>query len=87
VDLPALVRRLAAAVSCPLLAKPGIDPGDAEDDSTPAAFAAVVHSLVEHNVRLIGGCCGTTERHVAAIAAACTLPRDPVIPPHRGARP
>lgn len=71
-DLPTLVRRLAAAVPCPLLAKPGIAPGDGEVDSTPSTFAAAVPGLLDQNVRLIGGCCGTTDAHVAALAAACS---------------
>jgi len=70
-DALAIVRRLAGAVACPLLVKPGVAPGDPEEDSTPAAFAVAVPVLVAHNVRMIGGCCGTTEAHIAALAAAC----------------
>jgi homocysteine S-methyltransferase len=73
----AAVRQLSRAVTCPLLVKPGVMPGDAESDSTPAAFAAALPALVEYNVRLIGGCCGTTEAHVAALAAACAIHRNP----------
>ena len=68
-----LVRRLANAVACPLLVKPGADTGDPAGGATPAAFAAAVPGLLEHNVRLIGGCCGTTEAHIAALAAACAI--------------
>ncbi len=83
----ALVRRLAAAVACPLMVKPGVAAGDPECDSTPTAFAAAVPELLEHNVRLIGGCCGTTEAHVAALAAACAAHRIPQPPLRRGAAP
>jgi homocysteine S-methyltransferase len=76
----AVVRRLAGAVACPLLVKPGVAPGDPEHDSTPSAFAAAVPGLIGYNVRLIGGCCGTTEAHVAALAAACAVPRNPENP-------
>ena len=31
---------------------------------SPADLAAAVPGLLEHNVRLIGGCCGTNEQHV-----------------------
>jgi methionine synthase I (cobalamin-dependent) len=82
-----LVRRLAAAVACPLLIKPGVATGDPESDSTPTAFAAAVPELMEHNVRLIGGCCGTTEAHVAALAAACAAHRILQPPLRRGAAP
>jgi 5-methyltetrahydrofolate--homocysteine methyltransferase len=49
-------------------------------DSTPAAFAAALPALVEYNVRLIGGCCGTSEAHVAALATARAIPRNPQRP-------
>jgi methionine synthase I (cobalamin-dependent) len=83
----ALVRRLAAAVSGPIMVKPGVASGDPECDSTPSAFAAAVPELLEYNVRLIGGCCGTTEAHVAALAAACAAHRSLQPPLRRGAAP
>jgi 5-methyltetrahydrofolate--homocysteine methyltransferase len=57
-------------LDCPLLVKPsaGTPPGTDQD---PASFAAAVPRLLECNVRLLGGCCGTSEAHVAALAAAC----------------
>jgi methionine synthase I (cobalamin-dependent) len=64
-----LVGRLRRAVGCPILVKPGVAASDPASESTPAAFAAAVPALLEHGARLIGGCCGTTEQHVAAIAA------------------
>jgi methionine synthase I (cobalamin-dependent) len=70
--VPEIVRRLARAVTCPLLVKPGVASDDPDARSTPSAFAAALVALVEYNVRLVGGCCGTTEAHVAAIAAACS---------------
>jgi methionine synthase I (cobalamin-dependent) len=76
-DVLSLVRRLARAVACPLLVKPGVAAGDPPGLSTPAAFVAAVPEMIRHNVRLIGGCCGTTETHIAAIAAACTGHRIP----------
>jgi 5-methyltetrahydrofolate--homocysteine methyltransferase len=82
-----IVRRIAAAVACPLLVKPGIDPGDPDDDATPAAFAAAVPGLIARNVRLIGGCCGTTDAHVAAIAAACDCNPHPDTDPAGGTTP
>ena len=76
-----VVRRLARAVTCPLLVKPGVLPRDVQNDSTPAAFAAALPGLLEYNVRLVGGCCGTTEAHIAALAAACAVHRNPDKPP------
>ena len=55
---------------CPLLVKPSAGvPILADED--PASFAAAVPRLVACNVRLMGGCCGTSDAHVAALAAAC----------------
>ena len=49
-----------------------------EYDETPAQMAPVVGEMLEaNNVNLIGGCCGTTPAHIAAIAerAAQASPR------------
>jgi len=37
---------------------------------TPAPFAATMRALVARGARLIGGCCGTTPAHVAALEKA-----------------
>jgi methionine synthase I (cobalamin-dependent) len=39
-------------------------------DTAPDRFAQSVPELVARGVRLVGGCCGSTPKHVAAIAAA-----------------
>lgn len=82
-----IVGRLAQAVACPLLVKPGIAPDDDADRSSPSAFAAAVPALLKLGVRLIGGCCGTTDAHIAALAAACSA--SPLSPnaPCRGTAP
>jgi methionine synthase I (cobalamin-dependent) len=36
----------------------------------PVEFNRVTPQLISEGVRLIGGCCGTTPAHVAAIASA-----------------
>ncbi len=61
-------------VSCPLLVKPGVYPS-AGTGSDPSAFAAAVPALLESNVRLLGGCCGTTDAHVAALAGVLFIPQ------------
>jgi 5-methyltetrahydrofolate--homocysteine methyltransferase len=71
----AFAERMDRIVACPLLVKPGAgDPG--RPDGSPGSFAAAVPRLLEHNVRLLGGCCGTTDRHVAALRAACETMKD-----------
>ena len=63
-------RRLAPHTRLPLLVKPGGGmPG--EPPEPPGAFAAAVPALLSAGVRFLGGCCGTTEAHVAALRAAC----------------
>ena len=79
---PAL--RLAEALhrvsDLPLILKPGAGlPG--EPLATPESFARAVSDLEALGARLIGGCCGTTEAHVAALRSACPPPD----PPHHTA--
>lgn len=66
----ALIEKLRPATPLPLLAKPGAGkPGD--DPESPESFARAVPRLLDCGVRLLGGCCGTTDAHVAALRAAC----------------
>jgi methionine synthase I (cobalamin-dependent) len=65
----ALADRLRQATELPLLVKPSAGlPGDRP--ASPAQFAQAVPALLGLGVRLLGGCCGTTEAHVAALRAA-----------------
>lgn len=62
--------RLVPLTRLPILLKPSAGrPGDPLD--SPETFAAAVPALLSRGVRLLGGCCGTTEAHVAALRAAC----------------
>lgn len=61
-----LARMLRAATDHPILLKPSAGlPGSPLEP--PEFFGAAVPELVALGVRLIGGCCGTTEAHVAAL--------------------
>ena len=73
----AFAERLDGQVRCPLLVKPSAGTPSRPDDD-PAAFAAAVPRLLDRNVRLFGGCCGTSDAHVAALAAACARCRSHV---------
>ncbi len=53
---------------------------------TPASLAAVLERFVDHGwLNIVGGCCGTTDAHVNALAqmAAGKRPRRPAAPSHR----
>ncbi len=66
----------AARPDALLIAKPNAGlPEIAEDDSvvykvTPAEMAAYARRYVALGARIVGGCCGSTAEHVAAIAKA-----------------
>lgn len=65
----------AAKTGVPIWAKPNAGlpvPGTipARYDTTPEQMGAVAVLLVEAGAQIVGGCCGTTPAHLAAIAAA-----------------
>ena len=70
---PYLVSKLRRDVKGPLLCKPNAgnpvigDDGVARYDMTPAEFAAIVGDCVKMGAALVGGCCGTTPEHIAAL--------------------
>jgi 5-methyltetrahydrofolate--homocysteine methyltransferase len=70
----AFAERLGKTSRVPLLVKPGT--GSRGDTvMSPAELSAVVPTLLAHNVRLIGGCCGTDESHIAAVADCLRIHR------------
>lgn len=68
-----LVSRLRRYVKIPLICKPNAgmpviqEDGLAHYDMTPADFAAVVAACADMGATLLGGCCGTTPAHIAAL--------------------
>ncbi|MEQ1860960.1 MAG: homocysteine S-methyltransferase family protein, partial [Chthoniobacteraceae bacterium] len=50
----------------------GLPDADGRYGLTPAVFAEGAHALAGRGVRLIGGCCGTTPEHIAALVARLT---------------
>ena len=68
-----LVSKLRRYVRIPLICKPnaGIpvirEDGLAHYDMSPADFAAVIQDCTAVGATLLGGCCGTTPEHIAAI--------------------
>ncbi len=59
-----------------------------EYDETPEQMAAIIREFAESGfLNIVGGCCGTTPEHIAAIADAVRglRPRDPARPCHQPA--
>ena len=68
------VERLARVVSCPIAVKPNAGMPKVVDGQTvftvgPEAFAADVADLIAAGASIVGGCCGTTPAHIAAVTA------------------
>ena len=89
----AQLRRLHEIARVPLIAKPNagfpqVVDGRTVYDCPPEAFTAYLADMAEAGVMIFGGCCGTTEEHIAALkekTAALTLRRpapaaDPRLP-------
>lgn len=60
--LAALARELSAALPVPLVLKP-------DGALAPGPWAAEVSAAAAAGARLVGGCCGTSAAHLAALAA------------------
>ncbi len=65
--LAALAAWAHDAIAVPFAAKPS--PGLPGEVLAPAAFAAAVRPAIQAGARLVGGCCGATAEHLAALAA------------------
>ena len=84
----AFVKRLAARTSLPIVVKPNAGLPKVVDGRTvftvgPEEFARDVAALVEAGASVVGGCCGTTPAHIAAVHALLqgkTCSRQPTPP-------
>lgn len=81
--LPQL-RRLREFAAVPLIAKPNagmpeIADGKTVYNCTPEKFVELVPELLQAGVAVFGGCCGTNEEHIAALARA--LENTEIVPP------
>ncbi|GAA1479444.1 methionine synthase [Nocardioides aestuarii] len=84
-DLRPYVAELARVADCFVSAHPnaGLPNEFGEYDETPDQMAAVLGDFASQGlVNLVGGCCGTTPEHIAAIATAAkgSEPRTPARP-------
>ena len=78
------VRRLASLTSLPIIAKPNagmprVVDGRTVYDLGPEDFAKGVVALIEAGASIVGGCCGSTPAHVAALSAATCSSRFSVL--------
>ena len=73
-QLESVIRNLREAVSLPIVAKPNAglpvidDAGRAVYPMEPAAFGESMRRLIAAGASIVGGCCGTTPEHIAALA-------------------
>lgn len=67
-----IIERVLPHTSLPLICKPNAGKPCANDptkyDLSPEAFAAEMKSLLDAGARIVGGCCGTTPEHIAALS-------------------
>jgi len=69
-EMAVLLQRLPAGYPLavyPAAGSPQLRNGRFHYDVTPQPFAATMRDIVAKGVRLIGGCCGTTPAHIAAL--------------------
>lgn len=70
-----LVAEIRAITDAPLLAEPNagqprLEEGTTVYDESPRHYAASAAAIVAQGANLIGGCCGTTPEHIAALVKA-----------------
>ncbi|MBD5538775.1 MAG: dihydropteroate synthase, partial [Desulfovibrio sp.] len=70
-----VVRELLAVCACPVMAEPNAGLPELRDGQTvfpmgPEAFAQKTAAFAALGARVLGGCCGTTPAHIAALSRA-----------------
>jgi homocysteine S-methyltransferase len=79
-DVPGTISYLRRFTQMPLGAYPNVgrylDPGWQHDESTGAeAYLEDVRGWIAEGATIVGGCCGTTPEHIAAIVRELSPPR------------
>jgi methionine synthase I (cobalamin-dependent) len=72
-EMATLLRQLSAEhrlAVYPTAGSPQLRKGRFHYDVTPQPFAATMRDIVAKGARLVGGCCGTTPAHIAALGKA-----------------
>lgn len=89
VQMAALLPTLLACTSLPVIVNPNAGLPQCLDgrtvyDVAPAAFADELRHMAENGAWALGGCCGTTPAHIAALRQAVqSLPPVPIAPKRR----
>jgi len=71
-DFAQLTAALRSAVTCPVMIQPNAGRPELAGGQTvyrlsPAEFAGAMRAVVKAGARIVGGCCGTTPAHIAAV--------------------
>ena len=71
-----ILKLIRQYTSLPIIVKPNAGlpkqkDGNTYYDVTPDSFAEALKELVENGANIVGGCCGTTPAHIAAMCEAC----------------
>ena len=87
-QLAGVAEELLKNASVPVVLKPNAGLPHTENgrtvfDVSPAEFAAELAKLMEKGLRVVGGCCGTTPAHIAALTAKTAAIR-PQYPTDKG---
>lgn len=64
------IRRMAPYAQVPLIVKPNLEESGARGNAqtTPEEFAASMKEALDAGASIVGGCCGTTPAHIAALS-------------------
>lgn len=82
------IQRMQSVTGLPLCVKPNAGLPEYQDgetvfSETSEEFCRFIEAFIENGVRIIGGCCGTTSEHIAALKKRLTkIPPTPFLSKH-----
>lgn len=88
-QMKAVMKELMESASIPVIVNPNAglprsENGKTVFDVSPEEFAADMEDMVNMGALLVGGCCGTTPAHIAALTERCKdMPPKPLVPKNR----